>query len=150
LRLYVYARDTREQADIAKVLTRDEARRIAVNVGRKPMKTVFLFALLVLLHCPAYAETEGKVTRTLGWGAAPCSAWTNARTYRPKDAERIAFSWVLGFITSYNVYSPETGNVTKEMENDEVGAWVDNYCKDHPTDQVVLATYNFVQALVNP
>jgi len=29
--VYVYARETREQADIAKVLTFDEARRIAVS-----------------------------------------------------------------------------------------------------------------------
>jgi hypothetical protein len=34
--VYVYARDTREQADIAKVLTFDEARRIAVNVAKLP------------------------------------------------------------------------------------------------------------------
>ena len=33
---YVYARDTREQADITKVLTFDEARRIAVNVAKLP------------------------------------------------------------------------------------------------------------------
>ena len=34
--VYVYARETREQADIAKVLTFDEARRIAVNVAKLP------------------------------------------------------------------------------------------------------------------
>jgi len=33
---YIYARDTKAQADIAKVLTFDEARRIAVNVARVP------------------------------------------------------------------------------------------------------------------
>jgi len=33
---YVYARETREHADIAKVLTFDEARRIAVNVAKLP------------------------------------------------------------------------------------------------------------------
>ena len=33
---YIYARDTRAQADIAKVLTFDEARRIAVNVAKLP------------------------------------------------------------------------------------------------------------------
>ena len=33
---YVYGRETREQADIAKVLTLDEARRIAVNVSKLP------------------------------------------------------------------------------------------------------------------
>jgi len=33
---YVYARETRDQADIAKVLTFDEARRVAVNVAKLP------------------------------------------------------------------------------------------------------------------
>jgi hypothetical protein len=33
---YVYARETRAAADISKVLTFDEARRIAVNVARLP------------------------------------------------------------------------------------------------------------------
>jgi len=34
--VYVYARETPEQASIAKVLTIDEARRIAVNVAKQP------------------------------------------------------------------------------------------------------------------
>jgi hypothetical protein len=34
--VYVYAREPREQADLAKVLTFDEARRIAVNVAKLP------------------------------------------------------------------------------------------------------------------
>ena len=34
--VYIYARQTREQADIANVLTFDEARRIAINVARLP------------------------------------------------------------------------------------------------------------------
>ena len=33
---YVYARETKQQADIAKVLTFEEARRIAVNVAKLP------------------------------------------------------------------------------------------------------------------
>jgi len=33
---YVYARETKQQADIAKVLTFDEARRIAANVAKLP------------------------------------------------------------------------------------------------------------------
>ena len=35
--VYIYARETPEQASIAKVLTFDEARRIAVNVARLPV-----------------------------------------------------------------------------------------------------------------
>ena len=34
--VYVRARETREQADFAKVLTLDEARRVAVNVAKLP------------------------------------------------------------------------------------------------------------------
>jgi hypothetical protein len=33
---YVYARETKAEADIAKVLTFDEARRIAVNIVKLP------------------------------------------------------------------------------------------------------------------
>ena len=33
---YVYARDTQADADIAKVLTMDEARRIASNIAKLP------------------------------------------------------------------------------------------------------------------
>ena len=40
--VYVYARETRDQADIAKVLTFDEARRIAVNVAKPPGLSEFL------------------------------------------------------------------------------------------------------------
>ena len=34
--VYVYARETKAEADIAKVLTFDEARRIALNVAKLP------------------------------------------------------------------------------------------------------------------
>ena len=34
---YVYARETRADADIANVLTMDEARRIASNIAKLPM-----------------------------------------------------------------------------------------------------------------
>ena len=33
---YIYARETKAESDIAKVLTFDEARRIAVNVAKLP------------------------------------------------------------------------------------------------------------------
>jgi len=34
---YVYARETRTEADTAKVLTMDEARRIAANIAKLPL-----------------------------------------------------------------------------------------------------------------
>jgi K+/H+ antiporter YhaU regulatory subunit KhtT len=34
--VYIYGRETREKADVAKVLTMDEARRIASNIAKLP------------------------------------------------------------------------------------------------------------------
>jgi hypothetical protein len=33
---YIYGRETRDKADIAKVLTTDEARRVAANIAKLP------------------------------------------------------------------------------------------------------------------
>ena len=46
---YIYARETAQQAETAKVLTFDEARRIAVNFARLPglLQTASLRARLV-------------------------------------------------------------------------------------------------------
>ncbi len=46
---YIYARETMQQAETAKVLTFDEARRIAVNFARLPglLQTASLRARLV-------------------------------------------------------------------------------------------------------
>jgi hypothetical protein len=69
---YVYARETREQADIAKVLTFDEARRIAVNVANLPERTfrIFNHARTRSLYSVEQTGTghPATATRTLGVG----------------------------------------------------------------------------------
>src|SRR5262245_11378112 len=42
---YVYARETKAQVDTAKVLTMDEARRIASNIAKLPDPLVLQFSL---------------------------------------------------------------------------------------------------------
>jgi hypothetical protein len=56
---YVCARETKQQADIAKVLTFDEARRIAVNVAK-----------LV----PVFSDQAGRIPRIRLWNVDPCWA----------------------------------------------------------------------------
>jgi len=52
---YIYARETKAEADIAKVLTFDEARRIAVYVAKLP-------GLLGAVHKTEEASPYGKAS----------------------------------------------------------------------------------------
>jgi len=56
--VYVYARETKAEADIAKVLTFDEARRIEVSVAKLPLRRALLsgqsrFCLFACQYCSA-------------------------------------------------------------------------------------------------
>jgi hypothetical protein len=53
-------------------------------------------------------------------------------------------SWVLGFITGYNLYGPGSNNVSKGTDLEGLNAWLDNYCAGHPLDPFGVAA----QALI--
>ena len=64
---YVYARETQADADIAKALTMDEARRIASNIAK----------------LPTWGQATFLLSELPGWGRAPSEPLgTSNRTFK--------------------------------------------------------------------
>jgi hypothetical protein len=121
------------------------------------MTTRVLLALLALAFS-FHVEAKNTVM-VVGAGQASCGTWTKAQAERqPTDARgniyyrigsdtMIQLEWVRGFISAFNIYKSETGNVTAGTDMDGVYAWIDNYCAAHPLDNVVTAALALVQEL---
>jgi hypothetical protein len=81
----------------------------------------------------------------LGHGNISCGSWLDSR--KSGDAQVSArVAWILGYITAFNQYgSKPQGDVSGGKGTEEMAAWIDVYCGQHPADNVYKAS----AALVN-
>jgi|SRR5208337_1886546 len=81
----------------------------------------------------------------LGQGNISCHSWIESRgDNNPLAATRTA--WVLGFVTAFNQYvSKSEGDVSGGKDTEALMAKIDDYCKQHPLDNL----YNASAALVD-
>jgi K+/H+ antiporter YhaU regulatory subunit KhtT len=68
---YIYSRDNEDEARQAKVLTKDEARRIAVNVARLPVRQHVSATGLGGLR-PGVIASSLRARSVTRWRALPC------------------------------------------------------------------------------
>jgi len=83
----------------------------------------------------------------LGQGNVSCGSWLNGRKDEsPQASTRIA--WVLGYVTAFNQYgSKPKGDVSGGKDTEEIMAWIDNYCGQHPSDDLYRASAALVDEL---
>ena len=76
----------------------------------------------------------------LGQGNVSCGSWLNDRKGDGAGASsRIA--WVLGYVTAFNQYgSKPEGDVSGGKGTEEIKAWIDKYCGQHPSDNLYRAS----------
>jgi hypothetical protein len=105
--------------------------------GMKFHKTALLAASLLLFQTVQMAAQEKAV---LGQGNVSCGSWLENRT--GDDVQVVArTAWVLGYVTAFNQYgSKPEGDVSGGKSTEEMMAWIDNYCRQHPTDNVYRAS----------
>jgi hypothetical protein len=105
-----------------------------------PMR--YLVLILCVAAGQANAGAAGTAT-TYGAGTESCGKWVASGN---DDVwHHLQLNWVLGWISAaghYNVH----GNL-KETDSDAISAWVDNYCKEHPLDDISEAAAALVREL---
>jgi hypothetical protein len=102
-------------------------------------------ALAVLLVSQT-AVVEAHQIIMLGVGNISCGKWLQRRA--ENSAETIADqSWVTGYITSFNNFIHESGNVSAGIGAGELFAWIDGYCQVHQMDTLFRASNALIQEL---
>jgi len=74
----------------------------------------------------------------VGEGNTSCGSWVDLRRRQP-DTILTQAAWVLGFVTAISYKSSQNRNITEALSGGDVDHWVDNYCTQHPLDQIVDA-----------
>jgi hypothetical protein len=103
------------------------------------------FALLLVLPCACWALGPGQF-ENLGIGNDSCGQWTQSRReigYRWQGY----VSWVQGFLTAINLFADETHDVTRGIDSDGLVSWIDNFCQQHPLENIAFAAQQLLSEL---
>ena len=101
-------------------------------------RTVFSL-IFITLPFAAFAVDGKGFYNTKGSGTNSCAKWT-----AEKQTDSLLYAafnqWVLGYITAVNSEAwHESADVAEGTDNAGLLGWIDNYCANHPLDNVTAA-----------
>jgi hypothetical protein len=98
-----------------------------------PKNALVAGSLLLVLTAKVAAQGLG----VLGQGNVSCSSWHENHT-TSNDARA---AWILGYITAFNQYgSSKPSDLTQGTTTEEMMVFINNYCRNHPTDNLYRAS----------
>ena len=105
-----------------------------MGVGRFRLGCLFVATLFFSLTTQA---ADRGLYQSYGLGNKSCgrfvAAKDGAQTSEIDESDRFAMlSWVQGYLTRYNVSSPDTYSITGNTDTDGIELWLYNYCKANP------------------
>lgn len=110
--------------------------------------SVFVWAALVGLWASPSAAQKSPNGEFVFFGATPtpsCATWTSLR--RTGRGQELTY-WVLGFVSGYNRWAPNSGgNIGGSADAEALLAWVDRYCESNPLDTYVQAAFRLIEEL---
>ena len=112
-----------------------------VSMGRGvPRYVVALLLAVFLISGTAWAYTA------FGSGTTTCGSWTEAKE---EPMKRVAFhEWINGYMTAYSLWVEGDGpGPVTNSEGSGNWAWMDNYCRDNPLDDVSDAAAQLINAI---
>jgi hypothetical protein len=114
--------------------------------GRAMAFQVLLSAAL-LAGATAQARAQSKFF--LGEGNAPCGSWTTERKANSTDGKQLS-AWARGYVSGANVMQKFKDNIFAKntAELNAMMSWLDEYCRAHPSENLVVATDQLVKTLI--
>jgi len=113
------------------------------------MKLQVLVKLVMnyLLLAPfAQAADRSGNYMVLGQGTISCGRWISDRSRDDAWAEE---AWLLGYLTAYNRNDWPGTNVASGTDSDGSFAWIDNYCRAAPLDDMATAAFRLAGFLAS-
>ena len=109
------------------------------------MKLFFAVLSAATFVLAAADQTSAEQRAVLGQGNVACQTWSADRKLGKGDsATRIA--WILGYITAFNEYgSKPQGDVSAGSSTEKITTAIDDYCNQHPTDNVHRASAALIE-----
>ena len=93
------------------------------------MRTKASLILFLLLTVPTYAADKQGKFATWGKGSKSCHHYNTARN---TDEEQRFKDYLMGYLTAYNVYVPETYRISGSLDLGGIMDWLDEYCESKP------------------
>ena len=103
------------------------------------------YALIAVVVLMSWGQPAAAQTYTvLGQGLSSCGAWTKS-SRQDGALHWTREAWVLGFVTASSIRLRY--DLMHGTDNDAIAGWIDNYCRDNPTNNIVNACNSLVDFL---
>jgi hypothetical protein len=118
------------------------------------MRTKVLMPALALIGAAVFMPTRPVSGDTSFFsftaiGYRSCGRWTDDRRQGALDMDADEF-WVSGFLSGVNfsrATDGKSGSLGSGTDQPGLYAWIDNYCQQHPLDDIAVATIELVYEL---
>ena len=88
------------------------------------------FVIITLMLClsvqgQVHAADKSGNYAIWGKGGKSCFHYLKDRTANKDEPYK---NYIMGYLTAYNAMTPETYSISRNMDLDEIMAWLDDYC----------------------
>ena len=114
------------------------------RVATRRIWTLVLFGNLLVANF-AWAAAERAV---VGAGTAKCSKYLESASKGFDSGVKIVISWTQGYFSAINVGRMDAKRPTVVLPPfEQIRAWHDSYCKQHPDDLIYESSDSLLKAL---
>ena len=105
-------------------------------------QSTMLFVAMLLLPIGCWANDQDGYFRPYfminkNFNYATCKGFVTARDLARQghfDAQNQFNQWLDGFLTAYDMYTPDTFDIGYGEDLNSLDGWLENYCAKHPDD----------------